>query len=107
MICTTRFAAQIPVLPSLQFSRKFGLVFVWSCVFVKTCVFLVLGLVLIEIFLVLGLSFADFCFADCIFFKFYGTFAVSIVCYKHIGRVFVKSCLVWLVFSDFLLYVFN
>ena len=46
---------------------------IWACFFVelrfflKTCGLLVFGLVLIEI----CLFFADFCFADCLFFKFY------------------------------------
>ena len=39
-------------------------------VFLKTCGLLVFGLVLIEI----CLFFADFCFVDCFFLKFYGIF---------------------------------
>jgi len=55
------------VLPTLRFSRKFGLVFLWSCrFFLRTYGLLVFGLVLIEI----CLFFADFCFADCFFSNF-------------------------------------
>ena len=59
---------------------------IWACFFVelrfflKTCGLLVFGLVLIENCCFFGLVFADFCFADCFFFKCDGTFAVSIYC---------------------------
>jgi len=49
---------------------------IWACFFcggagsLKTCGLLVFGLVLTEI----CLFFADFCFCDCFFFKFYGNF---------------------------------
>jgi len=36
-----------------------------------------------------------------LFFKFYGTFAVSIYCYRHIGHVFVKISSFWACFFRF------
>jgi len=74
-----------PVLPTLRFSRKFGLVFLWICVFLKTCGLLAFGLVLIKI----CVFFADFRIADCFFIKFHGHFALSIYCKTKFGRVFV------------------
>jgi len=50
-----RLAACESVLPTLRFSRKFGLVFLWICGFFKTCGLLVFGLVLIEFCLFFGL----------------------------------------------------
>ena len=64
------------VLPTLRFSREFGLVFCRVARFLKTYGLLVFGLVLIEICLFLELFSAGLCFADCFLFKFYGTFAV-------------------------------
>jgi len=75
------------VLPTLRFSHEFGLVFLWSCVFLNTC-----GLLLIEISLFLGLFFVDFYLVDCFFFKFYGTFSVLIYCQRQVGRFFAKIC---------------
>ena len=82
------------VLPTLRYPAIWACFFVKLRFFLKTCGLLVFGLVLIEI----CFFFADFCFADCFFFKFYGTFAVSIYCWKHIGRVFVKICSFWACF---------
>jgi len=66
----------------LQFSRKFGLVFfVELQVFLKTCGLLAFGLVLIEI----CLFFADFCFTDCLFFKFYGNFVFEFTAESILG----------------------
>jgi len=53
MLCKTTQAA---VLPTLRFSREFGLVFLKLRVFFKTCGLLVFGLVLIEICLFLQIS---------------------------------------------------
>jgi len=65
--------ASSTVLPTLWFSSEFGLVFLWSSVFLETCGLLVFGLVLIEI----SLFFSYFCFADC-FFQIVWSIAVSI-----------------------------
>jgi len=67
------------VLPALRFTREFGLVFCGVAGLLKTSGLFIFGLFLIEICL-LGLLFADFCFADCFFIKFYGTFGVSFYC---------------------------
>jgi len=53
---------------------------IWACFFVelrfdlKTCWLLVFWLVSTEIYSFLSLFFADFCFSDCFFFKFYSNF---------------------------------
>jgi len=47
-------------------------------VFLKTCGLLVFGLVLIEICLFFKLAVYRFLFCGLLFFKFYGTFSVSI-----------------------------
>jgi len=57
------------VLPALRFSREFGFVFLWSCVFFKTCRLLVFGLVLIEICLIFGLVFFRFLLCRLLFFQ--------------------------------------
>jgi len=54
------------VLPTLRFSREFGLIFCGVAVLLKTCGLLVFGFVLVEI----CLFYADFCFADCFFANF-------------------------------------
>ena len=57
-----------PVLPTLQFSFEFELVFfVELRVFLKTCGLLVFGLVLIEIYLFLGVVFCKFIFCRLLF----------------------------------------
>jgi len=89
------------VLPTLRFSREFGLVFLWICVFLKICGLLVYGLVLIEIFLVFGLVFCRFLLCGLLFFKIFGTFAFLIYCLRHFGRVFVKICSFWACFFGF------
>ena len=64
----------------------------------KTCGLLVFGLVLIEICLFfLQISVLRIAF----FFECYGTFAVSIYCQRHIGRIFVKICSFWASFFGF------
>jgi len=61
----------ISLLPTLLFSREFGLVFfVELRFFLKTCGLLVFGLILIEI----CLFFTDFSFADCFFSYFMALF---------------------------------
>ena len=59
------------VLPTLRFSREFGLVF-----FVELRFFLRLAGCLFQLKFTrfFGLFVADFCFSDCFFFKFYGNF---------------------------------
>ena len=72
---------------------------IWACffvqlrVFLKTCGWLVFGLVLTEIYSTcfLGLFFADFCFSDCFFFKFYGNFMFQFA-HKGILGVFLWKC---------------
>ena len=44
------------------------------------------------------LFFANFCFADCCFSKFYGTFSVSNYCKTKFGRVFVLIYSFWACF---------
>jgi len=56
-------------LPTLQFSREFGLVFCGDAVFLKTCGLLVCGLVLIKICLFFGLVFCRFLFCGLLFFQ--------------------------------------
>jgi len=67
------------VMPTLRFSREFGLVFL------KICGLLVFGLVLIKI----CLFFVDFCIVDRFFITFHGNFVLSIYCKTKFGRVFV------------------
>jgi len=59
----------LPVLPTLGFSREFGLVCLWNCVFFKTWGLLVFGLILIEIHLFYGLVFRRFLFCGLLFFQ--------------------------------------
>jgi len=66
------------VLPNLRFSREFGLFFVEFPFFLKICGLLLFGLVLIEIYLHFVLVFLQISVLRVAFFKFYGTFAVSI-----------------------------
>ena len=89
------------VLPALRFSREFGLVVCVFAFFLKTYGLLVFGVLLIEICLFFGLVFCRFLFWDCFLFKFCGTFAVSIYCLWHIGRVFVKICSFWACIFEF------
>jgi len=88
---------------------------IWVCFFCGFAVFwgdcglLVFGFVLIEICLFFGLVFRRFLFCGLLFFKFYGTFAVSIYCVRHIGRVFMKICSFWACFFQICLpaFLFN
>ena len=66
------------MLPTLRFSRDFVL-FLWNCGFLlKTCGLLAFWACFNWNLLVfLGLFFADFCFSDCFFFKFYGIFLIQ------------------------------
>ena len=67
-MCTT-------VLPTLRFSRQFGLVFfVDLLVFLKTCGLLVFGLVFTEFCSFFGLVFCRFLFCGLLCFKFDGNF---------------------------------
>jgi len=66
-----------PTLPTLRFSPNWGLFFVDLNAFLKTCG--LLG------FAESCLFFADFVVRLCFFFKFYGTFAVSIYCKRNLG----------------------
>jgi len=59
----------LPVLPTLRFSREFGLVCLWNCVFFKTWGLLVFGFILIEIRLFFGLVFRRFLFCGLLFFS--------------------------------------
>ena len=68
-------------LPTLRFSREFGLAFLWSCGFfwmLAGC--FSFGLFQLIFACSLGCFFADLCFADCFFFNICGTFAVSMYC---------------------------
>jgi len=90
-ICLQLYALGVHLKQCCQpcgFPANLGLFFVELWFFLKTWGLLVFGLVLIEI----CLFYADFCFADCFFFKCYGTFAVSMYSWRHIGRDFVKIC---------------
>ena len=80
---------------------------IWACYFLVLRVFwrhaacLFLGLFWLKFACFLGLFFADYCYADCFFFKFCGTFDVSIYCLRHIGCVFMKICSIWACFFRF------
>jgi len=72
------------------FPANLGLFFLWICGFfwrLAGCLFL--GLFWLKFASVLGLFFADFCIADCLFMKFHGHFALSIYWKMKVGRVFV------------------
>jgi len=62
------------------FPRNWTCFFVELRVFLKACGLLVFGLVVNEICLLFGLVFCRFLFCGLLFFKFYGTFALSIYC---------------------------
>ena len=68
----------LAVLPALRFSREFGLVFFWICVFLVSCGLLIFGLVLFKNWLFLGLFYANFLISGLLFWNCYVTFAVSI-----------------------------
>ena len=82
------------VLPTLQFSHVFGLVFFCGfAFFLKTCGLLVLFKIC--------LFFVDFCFADCFFFKFQGISALQFTAKQNLGVFLCKFAHFGLVFSDF------
>jgi len=64
------------MLPTLQFSPEFELVFCGFAIFLKTFGLLVFRFASIKIYLFYGLAFLQISFlVGCIFFKYYGTFA--------------------------------
>jgi len=71
------------VLPTLWFSREFGLVFFEVAGFLKTCGLLVFGLVLTEICLFFGLVFADFCFLIAFSSNF-----MAILCFNFLQKAY-------------------
>ena len=85
------------VLPTLRFSREFGLAFfVELQLFLNTCGLFAFGLVFIEI----CLFFCRFLFCRLLFFKCYGTFAVQFTAKGTLGVFLWKFSHFGLVFSD-------
>jgi len=91
-----RFAACTAVLPTLRFSREFGLVFCQVAGFLKTCVLLVFGLVLFEI----CLFFTNLCFVDCFFSNFMALLQFQFTAKGNLGVFLWKFSHFGLVSSD-------
>jgi len=89
------------VLPTLRFSREFGLVFCGVAGFLKACGLLLFRLVSIDICLFLGLFFCRFMFCGLFFFQYLWHFYCFNVLLKHIGCVFMKICSFWACFFGF------
>ena len=91
------------MLPTLRFSREFGLVFFVDLrLFWRLAACLFLGMFWLKFACFLGLFFCSFLFCGFLFFfKFHGTFALQFTSKQNLGVFLCKFAHFGLVFSDF------